>query len=134
MDVCVCVLEGPTVSLESCNRFLSSYAIGWTFVLFGISAPAAGQVVTGVVAAASVAGASGVVEDISEKAGNEGNYVVFTAAAQMRLLIENFRIAARDVLTAASGDLNNSQQQMFDNIQKGVKSLQQAASQPMEQG
>ena len=83
---------------------------------------------------AGLAQASGAIDDITKRAGNEANYVVFSGAAEVKLLIESLRISARDVLDDGFGKLNNSQQQLFDNIQKSVQSLSKAVGEPVEQG
>jgi hypothetical protein len=77
--------------------------------------------------------ASAEVDDLIQKAGNQGNYVVFNAASNLRVLIESLRLSARDVLGDGFSKLNNSQQQMFDNVQKGIASLKVAMNQPVEQ-
>lgn len=81
---------------------------------------------------AGLVSASGVVDDVLETAANEGNYVVFNAASQLRLLIESFRLATRDVLDYGFDRLDASQQATFDNIQRTVITIQGALEQPIE--
>jgi len=58
------------------------------------------------------------IDDAIEKAGNEGNYVVFRAASEVKLVIEALRLAGDDLLEKSFSELNNSQQNLFQNLQQ----------------
>ncbi|MCJ8503151.1 hypothetical protein [Desulfatitalea alkaliphila] len=94
---------------------------------------AQGSVETAAAAAiVGLVGVSGVVDDVMEKAANEGNYVVFNAASQLRLLIESFRFSTRDIIKSGFDRLDTSQQATFANIQRAIVTLQGAIDQPIE--
>jgi hypothetical protein len=70
------------------------------------------------------------VDDVLARAGREGNYVVFAAAAGLRLLIQRFQLDARGALDAPLSRLPAPEQRRFESIQQAVSDLQKAAAVP----
>ena len=77
--------------------------------------------------------ASGAVDEILDSAADRSNYVVFGAASQTRLLIEALRISALDILDESVSEFDNSQKQLFDNINAQIVKLQQGLGQTIEE-
>lgn len=77
--------------------------------------------------------ASGIIDDVIEDSANEANYVVFNAAIQLRMLIESFRHAARDMMDDSFDRLDDSQAQLFSNINSSLVQLQLAVYQPIKE-
>lgn len=57
-----------------------------------------------------------IIDDAIEKAGNEGDYLTFRVASELKLLIEGLRLAGNDVLNRTFVELDDSQQQVFQNL------------------
>ena len=92
--------------------------------LLALSAPAAhAQFDAGTVGALLVA-AGPIVDDAIEKAGNEGDYLTFRVASELKLLIEGMRLAGNDLLNRTFDELDDSQQQVFQNLRVTLEGLQ----------
>ncbi len=77
--------------------------------------------------------ATSMVDNVSARAASEANDAIFSAAGQLRLLIEAFRNSAQNILDARLNDLNAPQRRMLEHIQTGVAALRTAADEPVEQ-
>lgn len=82
---------------------------------------------------AGVVKVTGVADDIMESAADNANYVVFSAAAEAKMLIESFRLSAKNTLTHGFDKLDDSQQQVFNNIESTLATLQIAVNKPIEE-
>ncbi len=82
--------------------------------------------------AAGILSSTGIVDDMIEKAGNEGNYVIFNAAMRAKMLIENFRLSTNDIVDNGFDRLDSTQENMYAEIQTIIKSLEFASEQPIE--
>lgn len=92
--------------------------------LLALSAPPAyAQFDAGTVGAVLVA-AGPIVDDAIEKAGNEGDYLTFRVASELKLLIEGMRLAGNDLLNRTFDELDDSQQQVFQNLRVTLEGLQ----------
>ena len=97
--------------------------------------PLSSGVEKGVASAVAVEllGITGTLDDIMEQAANQANFVVFHAAAQVKMTIESLRISAKDVIDHSTERLDDSQYQLFMEIKSTVQLLEVALDQPVEQ-
>ncbi|EDQ05054.1 hypothetical protein OIHEL45_09943 [Sulfitobacter indolifex HEL-45] len=89
--------------------------------------PAHAQFDTGTMGALLVS-AGPIVDDAIEKAGNEGDYITFRIASELKLLIEGMRLAGNDLLNRTFTELDDSQQQVFQNLRVTLEGLQEGVA------
>lgn len=80
----------------------------------------------------AMAQAASSVDDVLSRTGRDARYLVFAAAANLRILIEGFRFETR-ALDAPPSRLPPPQRQLFHDIEQAVADLQMAATEPTGQ-
>lgn len=96
------------------------------------AAPAAGSA-AGASVGAILVEKTGIIDGIIEKAGDEGDYLLFSAASEAKIAIESFRASMRDISDRSARNLDGSQARTFENLNLTVDRLAEASGKPIHE-